>query len=222
MEAEAYVFARYHMYNTVYYHKTTRAAEMMLKMLFLRYKELLAQEVSEGAKRALVPDAPPAVPRAFASRIELPEYLLLDDHTMTEFAKACRRCSDEVLSTLAGGLLDRKLFKTIDVSEAEKLNLVKFHERAKELVAERSGLPVRYFFDADSPGDTPYKPYNPDAVKPTMQIYIATASGRQSELSAISDNVKNLTKPYTLVRYYFPECVRDIIQADAVPLLFKD
>ena len=222
MEAEAYVFARYHMYRTVYYHKTTRAAEVMLKMLFRRYKDLLGQADGVAAKLALVADAPPAVPRAFVAKIELPEYLLLDDHTMTEFAKACRRCNDKVLSTLAGGLLDRKLFKTINVSEAEKLNLVKFHERAKELVAEHLGLPVRYFLDADSPGDTPYKPYNPDAAKPTMQIYIATASGTQSELSAISDNVKNLTKPYTLVRYYFPECVRDIIQTDAVPLLIKD
>lgn len=31
--AETYVFARYHMYRAVYFHKTTRAAEVMLKLL---------------------------------------------------------------------------------------------------------------------------------------------------------------------------------------------
>ncbi len=151
MEAEAYVFARYHMYRTVYYHKTTRTAEVMLKMLFRRYKDLLGQADGVAAKLALVADAPPAVPRAFVAKIELPEYLLLDDHTMTEFAKACRRCNDKVLSTLAGGLLDRKLFKTINVSEAEKLNLVKFHERAKELVAERLRSSCAIFFGCRQP-----------------------------------------------------------------------
>jgi HD superfamily phosphohydrolase len=39
--AEAYVFARHHMYKTVYFHKTTRAAEVMLRLLFKRLKELL-------------------------------------------------------------------------------------------------------------------------------------------------------------------------------------
>ena len=39
--AESYVFARYHMYRSVYFHKTTRAAEVMLRMLFKRYKDCL-------------------------------------------------------------------------------------------------------------------------------------------------------------------------------------
>jgi HD superfamily phosphohydrolase len=33
--AEAYLFARTHMYRTVYFHKTTRAAEVMLRLLLL-------------------------------------------------------------------------------------------------------------------------------------------------------------------------------------------
>jgi len=38
--AETYVFARYHMYRAVYFHKTTRAAEVMLRLMFDRYKHL--------------------------------------------------------------------------------------------------------------------------------------------------------------------------------------
>ena len=44
---ETYVFARYHMYRSVYYHKTTRAAEVMLRLLFRRFKERLKAETNE-------------------------------------------------------------------------------------------------------------------------------------------------------------------------------
>lgn len=222
LAAEAYVFARYHMYRTVYYHKTTRSAEVMLKSLFRRYKELLDRKGGKTKKGNPVPDAPPAVQRAFSGKPALSDYLLLDDHTMTEFSKACSRCNDEVLPKLADGLLHRKLLKTYDVTDLAPTRIARFYERAKEIVAKESGLPVDYFFDADTPSDTPYKLYNPDAGKPATQIYIDSAGGGQKELSLISENVKNLTKPFAFVRYYFPECVRDIIQSDAVPLLFKD
>ena len=40
-EVERYVFARYHMYRTVYFHKTSRAAEVMLRLIFKRFKQLV-------------------------------------------------------------------------------------------------------------------------------------------------------------------------------------
>src|SRR5262249_39927304 len=39
--AETYLFARFHMYRPVYFHKTSRAAEVMLKLLLRRLKELI-------------------------------------------------------------------------------------------------------------------------------------------------------------------------------------
>lgn len=220
--AEAYVFARYHMYRTVYYHKTTRSGEVMLKMLFRRYKALLKDADGNAAKQAIVPYAPPAVCSAFSTGIALDEYLTLDDHTMTEFAKACMRCNDTVMSTLAKGLLERKLFKAVDVTDAWSPNVAKFYEKAKEIVATKSGLPVEFFFESDTPSDTAYKLYNPDASKPATQIYVEGGGGKQQELSRLSENVANLTKPYRLNRYYFPENVQEAILLDAVPLLFKE
>src|SRR5262249_37133305 len=61
MAAEAYVFARSRMYRTVYFHKTTRAAEVMLRLVLKRYKELLAEAGSAKAKALLAPGAPPSV-----------------------------------------------------------------------------------------------------------------------------------------------------------------
>ena len=55
MAAEAYVFARSRMYRTVYFHKTTRAAEVMLRLVLKRFKELVQKARSANAKEAVVP-----------------------------------------------------------------------------------------------------------------------------------------------------------------------
>ena len=221
LAAETYIFARYHMYRSVYYHKTTRAAEVMLRLLFRRYKQQLAAVANDDVRWAIVPKTPPAVWKAFSTTIGLEEYLLLDDHSLTEFAKACTVCGDNVLAELASGLLHRRLFKAIDVSNIVAPGVVGFCDKAKEIIAA-AGYTVDYAFAADTPSDTAYKLYNPDAEKPATQIYIEASAGNFKELSDCSDSVKQLTKKYTLVRYYFPAAVRDQVFAEAVPLLDKE
>ena len=103
--AESYVFARYHMYRTVYFHKTTRAAEVMLRLLLKRYKNLLTDCGNDESRRHVVPDVPSTTFRAFSGTIGLDEYLSLDDHSLTEFTKACTKCADTTLKYLAEGLL---------------------------------------------------------------------------------------------------------------------
>lgn len=216
--AEAYVFARYHMYRTVYFHKTTRAAEVMLRLLLRRYKKLIDDCGGSAKQKRLVPDAPPMAVRAFRGKVELPEYLQLDDHTLTEFAKACTRCNDKVLRELAEGLLHRRLFKATDVSENLSPGVVQFSEAAKHVIAA-ADYDVEFAFASDAPSDTAYKLYNPDAEVPATQIYIEGPGGGQVELSERSDAVKQLTKKYTLVRYYYPVDTREQIRSHAEPLL---
>jgi HD superfamily phosphohydrolase len=209
------------MYRSVYYHKTTRAAEVMLRLLFRRFKERLTSAADTRARKKIVPDAPPVVCRAFTGSISLDDYLLLDDHSLTEFAKACTKSSDRVLAELASGLLHRRLFKATDVTDSLSPGVVQFSEKAKEIIAA-AGFETDYAYAHDAPSDTAYKLYNPDAEKPATQIYIETPSGNHQELSECSDSVKQLTKKYTLVRYYYPASVRDEIRAEAEPLLFKE
>lgn len=64
-------------------------------------------------------------------------------------------------------------------------------------------------------------PDAPDAENPASQIYVDTIDG-QKELTQISENVQHLTKKYTLVRYYYPEAIRDNIRTEAEPLLKKE
>lgn len=200
MSAEAYVFARYHMYRTVYFHKTTRAAEVMLRLLFRRFKNLFDKDEQ---KANIIASAPPSIAKAFSGGMNLEDYLQLDDHAITEFLKACSRSSDSVLSELAAGILNRRLFKGTDATSSGATEVVAFTERAKEVVRSAGKDPDYYFAD-DSAGDTPYKPYDPDSDEPNTQIYVE----KTKELSKLSRPVAELTERYSLLRYYYPEDVQ--------------
>jgi uncharacterized protein len=207
MAAEGYVFARYHMYRTVYFHKTTRAAEVMLRLLFKRYKEMLSAAGSRDPGRSHVPDALPSIVAAFSGKPSLEQYLALDDHAVSEFLKACARASDPVLQMLGSGLVGRKLFKAVEASESLPEDVGDFTAGASEIL-QKNGLDPSYSLVYDTPGDTPYEPYDPDVTKPATQIYVETTLGTIHELSVQSEAVKQLTKPYRLLRYYFPEDIR--------------
>ncbi|KKL80240.1 hypothetical protein LCGC14_2006750 [marine sediment metagenome] len=158
---------------------------------------------------------------SFAGSISLDEYLLLDDHSLTEFAKACTKSSDRVLAGLAYGLLHRQLFKATDVTGSVSSGVAQFSEKAKEIIV-KAGFEEEFAFAHDAPSDTPYKLYNPNAEKPATQIYVESQSGKHQELSECSDSIKPLAKKYTLVRYYYPKSVQQSIQTEAEPLLSKE
>jgi hypothetical protein len=211
--AEAYVFARYHMYKIVYYHKTTRSAEVMLRLLFRRYKELLRERSSEQ-QRALVPDAPMIVLRAFTQKASLAEYLLLDDHVISAFLASCCESGDQTLRCLSQGILRRRLYKAIDVTGASPDSIADLKVKAGE-ICKRNGIDREFSFVADTPGDTPYKYYDPDKEREDSQIYVENWQRKPVEISTLSEPVERLKKGYLFTRYYFPEAIRDDIKAIA-------
>jgi HD superfamily phosphohydrolase len=206
LAAEAYIFARYHMYKTVYFHKTTRAAEVMLKLLFQHYTALLASKSLEDATRIL-PDAPKEVVKAFSSKPELRDYLALDDHSISQFCKACEHSEDVVLSRFGSGLLHRKYMKAIDATDCGPDAVMQFSIKASDLLRSK-GYNPEFSLATDSAGDTAYKMYNPDAEAPDTQIYIENRDGKQTEISSLSEPVDRLRKKYALTRFYFPQDVR--------------
>ena len=215
--AEAYVYARYHMYRSVYFHKATRAAEVMLRLVFKRYRELLRKAGSKKEKLRVAPGAPSALYHLFTDQSSLDSFLAVDDHTVTEFFKACSGAGDDMLRMLGCGLITRVLYKGIDVTDCPTASIPKFTERAKEIV-KANGLDPDYAFVDDTAADIPYKPYDPDADYPATQIYVEKGTGERKELSEVSDSVIQLKKKYALVRYYYPASLRDKIEeaSDAV------
>ena len=209
--AEDYAFARYHMYKTVYFHKTTRAAEVMLRLLFRRAKQLATS--AEEFDR-FIPDTPRGIRAAFIGQLSLEQYLSLDDHTMTEFLKICSQASsrDDLLRDLAAGLLHRKLYKAVDATGAANGAVARFRGAMVDLL-RGLGLDPNFHLGEDAPSDTPYKPYDPDAEKPATQIYIDKEFGGQAEISTQSPAIETLKKQYSFLRYYYPGHLREDVHA---------
>lgn len=205
---ESYVFARFHMYQSVYYHKATRAAEVMLKLLFKRYKELLARKDADGAP--VVPDSPLLIQRAFQGQLSLQDYLGLDEAMMLTFFGACIKCSDLILAQLSKGLLERRLYKAIEATGIGAEHVGVFCTEAAQVVSARE-LAGDYAFVADSPADRPYKPYQPDRAKD--QIFVEGAYGQVKELTEVVDSIQSLTKKREMLRYYCAPELRDDLVA---------
>ena len=159
-EAERYVFARYHMYRTVYFHKASRAAEVMLRLIFKRFKQLVENAGPSAESQSLAPGAPESVLTAFSGRPPLAAFLALDDHAMTELLKGCAAGRDGLLAELGSGLLNRKLYKSVDVTFSSPRAAAEFRIAAAAKITSL-GLDPAYALVADSPTDTPYIPTTP-------------------------------------------------------------
>lgn len=208
--AEAYIFARYHMYRYIYFHKTTRAAELMLQLLLQRFLELVKGANQPQELLREIPNAPLTVIEAFfgKERPDLERYLEMDDSTILEFIKACQKGRDRTLHILGEGIIERRLFKSIDASKKELQSSV-FLEIARERARELGYDPL-YMVALDTPSDTPYQPYDPNRDPAGTQIFIEDENGKEYEISTVSAAIRALKK-YDLVRYYcYPEFREDL------------
>lgn len=214
---EEYVFARYHMYQAVYFHKTTRAAEVMFKLLFRRFKTLLAT-CDDHARSGIVPECPTELLRVCEGNATLKDFLSLDDYGVSAFLKAATRCNDSTLCYLASGLLNRRLYKCVDATDASRDapdRPGKFLVAMDRVLGQLgSALPVERetAFESDTPSDTPYRIYDPDDENPTTQIHIQLEMSEIQELSKRSEIVSALKRRISLLRYYFPAEIRNEVQ----------
>lgn len=150
---EGYLIARFHMYKQVYLHKTSRAAERMLEAALRRAATLRRAGAGpsywpDGALGALVLGEPVGV-AAFGT---------LDDHDIWSALKRWARDEDRPLADLAGGLVGRRIWKTLPLPSDDD-------DRAEEMVAAaRAVARVRGFDEdfhvlVDEAHDSPYRPF---------------------------------------------------------------
>jgi len=105
---EKFLTSRKIMYLQVYMHKTALAAEFMLN-LFLQ--SLKSQESFEGLSSSLFYFLKRSNEKEWVPDEFLPHYVMIDDVDIWSLLKENRNSKDPVLSHLASGLTDRRLFK---------------------------------------------------------------------------------------------------------------
>jgi HD superfamily phosphohydrolase len=171
---EAFILARLFMFQQVYLHKATRAAEWMIRRVVGRASALVADgERLEGTPRAIELSAhgqPPA----------LADYLELDDAVLTVAMRAWEGARDPALADLARRVRVRHLFKTYELFGEQALPEGRAHAHAVARdVAKSRGLDPDLYVGLDLAADTPFGA----EAEPLMVVF---AKGPARPLSDVS------------------------------------
>ena len=201
---EGYLMARFHMFKQVYLHKAVRAAEKMLEAVLTRAEELRRNGY------AFTHPVPSVLSRLLAGEeLASMEFVSLDDMDIWMALKRWRADDDAVLSRLSAGLLDRRLFKTIDMSDRDPVDFARMMDRANAL-AEQLGYNPDYAVLSDQARDTPYRPYDPDHAASSAHIPIIEPDGRVVPIEKHSDIVHLLGRDtYKILRICIPDELRE-------------
>jgi HD superfamily phosphohydrolase len=204
---EDYLQARYYMFRQVYFHRTLRSAEAILRALLRRALELF----SAGA--GVWCAAGSAMETVLAGQaLTLSEHLSLDDTDIVFHIKRWQASEDNVLSDLSSRFLNRRLFKGFDLDMPEPERAA-FLESARAAV-EQAGYDPQYYFIEDTGGDAAHNFYSRDPNKPKNHIYVESGFSRPEirEISEVSSAVRGLLEGYRIHRVYFPAEIKDEVQ----------
>ena len=202
---EEYLQARYYMFRQVYFHRTLRSAEAVLRSALRRALELTEanEEVwcAPGAAFAKVLRREP---------LTIDEHLQIDDSDVIFHLKQWQRSTDIILRDLSSRFVGRRLFKAIDLDMPEE-ERPGFIEAARDVVV-RAGFAAEYYFIEDRATDVPYYGYyTGEGAEPRARIYVEDgyAHPQIREISEVSDAVRGLRRGYELHRVCFPAEVKD-------------
>ena len=196
---EDYLQARYYMFRQVYFHRTLRAAEIILQSILRR-----ALQLFQSGKPVWHSPGTPFERILSGEKLVLKEHLELDDADVLYYIKQWQKSSDPILADLSRRFLNRRLFKAFDLDMPEDQR-AEFVEDARSVV-EAAGLDADYYFFEDKPGDIPHYFYTSDRSKPKNLIYVEDGFSRPRirEISEVSSAVRGLQAEYSIHRICFP------------------
>ena len=196
---EDYLQARYYMYRQVYFHRTLRSAEAVLRVLLRRALDLY----KVGGPVWFATDTPMHKVLA-GEKLNLSEHLALDDTDVTFSIKQWQSSEDAILSDLSKRFLDRRLFKAFDLDmPGDERQL--FIERSRAIV-ENAGFDPEYYFVEDEAGNASYSFYSKKTPDAKNLIFVEEGFSRPQirEISEVSPAVRGLQEGYRIHRICFP------------------
>ena len=142
--AENFVMARIYMFKNVYLHKSSLIAHSMLRLLFNRIRDLSGSSPHKLI-RNIFPGLGEGAVNVFSSyvgggAVKLEDYLSVSDVDLFCFFKALAASGDEVLQTLANGMLHRHMFKEISPEHKEHM---------REFIIAQKGVGMENYYMAE-------------------------------------------------------------------------
>ncbi|MBA3442551.1 MAG: HD domain-containing protein [Pyrinomonadaceae bacterium] len=205
---EEYLQARYYMFRQVYFHRTLRSAEAVLRSALRRALELI--EAGEEVWCAPGTAFEKVLRRA---SLTLEDHLEMDDSDVLFHVKQWQRAADPILRDLSRRFIGRRLFKAVDLDMPEE-ERDSFLMAARECI-ERAGFPPDYYFVEDHASDASHVYYTAEGVDPNARIYVEDGYARPHirEISEVSDAVRGLQRNHRLHRVCFPPEAKEAVYA---------
>ncbi|MBN2727651.1 MAG: HD domain-containing protein [Bacteroidales bacterium] len=200
---EKFIMARRLMYWQVYLHKTVVSAESMMISTLKRAQELALSGEKLFASPALAYFLENNVEKTDLNDEVMSKFLLLDDSDILTSIKVWQNHDDRILSQLASGLVNRKLFRTRLSSEKsildEKQNIL-LNIQAAFQISEKE---AKYFIAS---GSIENNTYNPDLEK----IWISMKDHSRKNITEASDQLDHYTLSKVIKKYYisYPKAVQ--------------
>ena len=198
--AEEYLEARFRLYQMVYMHKTTRAAEKMLEGLL----SAVASEQEDGR---------PALPEPVSHYLTcgtpaLGAYLDLDDAAVWSALTAFSDHRSPRISALARRLRDRKLYKCIDVGVRNSSGGNLFRRLRRELNDQTAEWVDELFFDESTV--TSYKWYDFGETSALNKVLVKTHLDMEEPVDIVekSSLAGTLRREEHIHRVYAPDSDR--------------
>lgn len=212
---ESFIISRYHMYEQVYFHKTTRGFEVLIRKIFERVKWLLDKNTS-NLQNLLNENL-----KCFLNNPNsLSDFQVLDDFLIfTEVNKFQLNSDDKILKALCNDFIFRKPFKNIKESDSNRL-----FERIDEstIESELGDEEFKYYYFEDDYKNIAYKDsylLGNTTSEYAEHIWLKTKKG-QVELSAVSPLIGALkNKNFSKYRAYIK---RDYIDKTEILKLLKE
>ncbi|MHA1408128.1 MAG: HD domain-containing protein [Candidatus Heimdallarchaeaceae archaeon] len=199
---EQVVIALYMQFTRVYFHKTVRCYEYMLKLFISQ----IFQQLDEGKELQVLPFM-----RDFVENPNWKTLMNLTDdiiYTQLHYTSA-KEESDSFIKKLANEILHRTLFKSIPLTE-EMAQSVLENEEKINYVVRKYGYPT-ISWSIDQFGNRYYTPYEEEENHNAIMIKMKT--GELKQLSEVSEIVASLSSPkYNNLLIFPAPCRKEITQ----------
>jgi len=190
--AEEFLLARYFMYWNVYFHKATRAIEVVLEMMLQRAVDLV-----RGGARGSIAYIPPSLEPILEQRpMTLRQYLALDETDVLYAIKRWTESSDPVLADLSRRFIERRLFTGLRLSGREQLDQVAERLTAIAEAVRAAGYShPEYYHHIDRTSNVAYQYYvaPTESGSPPLQVLVPwERPPGLREVTAVSDVLKSI------------------------------
>jgi HD superfamily phosphohydrolase len=207
---EEYLFSRFYMYQSVYFHHTTRAYEGFLDRILTRAQDL-ARNGGDFKKQLLMPLkilAGSGKMRSGGDFEGLTDPVVLGQITLWQ------ECKDKILQDLCRRLLARKGVAWAEAPTGASFEMTRKVEAVRDYLTKQ-GKDSKYYFIEHVPQATPYRPYSSgsageeqtsvNSIMPPNPNWPGTGFCEISQVPGLQRLQAITGTQPAVLRYYFPK-----------------